>query len=404
MSSPSFHPPQPTTALKGAAWLCVLTMSLHAVLTSSRVAVMLAGLNLGLSTFEVGILVAVFAMLPMMFSVKAGRMIDASGPWKPMYLSSGVVLAGSVIPFIWLDMISLIACAILVGIGQMVFQVAALGQLGRGTNEERVKHFSWLPLALSLSGTVGPLVAGLSIDHLGHRSTFALCALPAIITLAGLYRIREQLQSAPRQQPQKDTKLKVTDLLEITPLKKVFIANLLIAGAWDTHMFIVPIYGVEIGLSATTIGVILSFFGIATLLIRMVLPFIQQRAHPWHFIHASMAATTIIFVLYPFTSQVWLLTALSFALGLALGMTQTSVLSLLQQHSPAGRASEAFGFRMALINGSQVTLPVGFGALGAVFGVMPLFWAAAIALVSGIWATRDASRPPSNPTSHSDPS
>ena len=109
-------------------------------------------------------------------------------------------------------------------------------------------------------------------------------------------------------------------------------------------------------------------------------------------------------MLYPFTSQVWLLTALSFALGLALGMTQTSVLSLLQQHSPAGRASEAFGFRMALINGSQVTLPVGFGALGAVFGVMPLFWAAAIALVSGIWATRDASRPPSNPTSHSDPS
>ena len=153
---------------------------------------------------------------------------------------------------------------------------------------------------------------------------------------------------------------------------------------------VVPIYGVAIGLSATTIGVVLSCFGVATLLIRTLLPLIQQRFQPWNLIHASMVMTSLIFLLYPFSSQIWLLTALSFGLGLALGMTQTSVLMLLQQHAPPGRASEAFGFRMALINGSQVTLPVGFGALGAVIGVMPLFWAAALALISGAWVTRRA--------------
>lgn len=365
-------------------------MLLHSVLSGTRVAVMLAGLNLGLSTFEVGILVAVFALLPMMFSVQAGRLIDIKGPWRPMCVSAGLVLVGAVIPFVWLDIISLILCAILVGLGHMVYQVAALSQLGRGNNEQRVRHFSWLSLSLAFSGTVGPLVAGLSIDHLGHRFAFLLFALPALLSLGGLFRLQYQLQTAPKHHHQQDTKLKVTDLLAIDPLKKVFIANLLISGAWDTHMFIVPIYGVAIGLSATTIGVVLSCFGVATLLIRTLLPLIQQRFQPWNLIHASMVMTSLIFLLYPFSSQIWLLTALSFGLGLALGMTQTSVLMLLQQHAPPGRASEAFGFRMALINGSQVTLPVGFGALGAVIGVMPLFWAAALALISGAWVTRHA--------------
>lgn len=44
---------------------------------------------------------------------------------------------------------------------------------------------------------------------------------------------------------------------------------------------------------------------------------------------------------------------------------------------------------MALINGSQVSLPLTFGALGAVIGVAPLFWAYSVALMAGGWANRN---------------
>lgn len=99
---------------------------------------------------------------------------------------------------------------------------------------------------------------------------------------------------------------------------------------------------------------------------------------------------------------------MSFVLGLALGSTQPGILALLQQYAPPGRAGEAFGLRMALINGCQVTLPLAFGALGTVMGgVMPLFWITAAALGAGRWFTRDAEltnssttgpRPPPPPT------
>ena len=85
---------------------------------------------------------------------------------------------------------------------------------------------------------------------------------------------------------------------------------------------------------------------------------------------------------------------MSFLLGIALGSTQPGILSLLQQHAPIGRTSEAFGLRMALINTCQVSLPLAFGALGTVTGVMPLFWVTGLSLGIGRWATRHEAKTP----------
>jgi len=166
------------------------------------------------------------------------------------------------------------------------------------------------------------------------------------------------------------------------------------SSAWDTHMFVVPIFGVGIGLSATTIGFILASFAAATIIVRIGIPFIQRHLRPWQLIHIAMAAAGINYLIYPLFSQVWVLTILSFALGLALGSTQPGILALLQQHAPPGRAGEAFGVRMALINTCQVSLPLAFGALGTLMGVMPLFWISAFSLGAGRWFTRAAESEP----------
>jgi lauroyl/myristoyl acyltransferase len=45
---------------------------------------------------------------------------------------------------------------------------------------------------------------------------------------------------------------------------------------------------------------------------------------------------------------------------------------------------------MALINTCQVSLPLAFGALGSVIGILPLFWITALGLGGGRWFTRNA--------------
>lgn len=102
-----------------------------------------------------------------------------------------------------------------------------------------------------------------------------------------------------------------------------------------------------------------------------------------------MIVTAADFMLYPLFTSIYALMTMSFILGLALGGCQPTMLSMLHQHSPAGRAAEAGGLRMALVNASQVMLPMICGAMGTVVGVTPLFWVYALMLSGGIWINRD---------------
>lgn len=370
-------------------------MLVHFGISGGRVAVSLSALSLGRSTFEVGILIAVFALLPMVSSVKAGRIIDRIGPFKPMRAAAILTTGGALIPAIWQDLIALIVAAVCIGLGHMTFQIAVQGQMGLGTDEQKMRNFSWLSLCLATSGFFAPLLAGISIDHLGYRYAFALLALGPLSAVFGVLRMRTHLLASHAKAPRHEGKKRsVRDLLAQKSLQRVFTANMLLSGAWDTHMFVVPIFGVGIGLSATTIGVIISCFALATVVIRMFLPLIQRRVRPWQLIHTAMAMAMVNFMVYPLFSDVWILMTLSFLLGLALGSTQPSMLALLQQHAPPGRASEAFGVRMSLINASQVSLPLAFGALGSVMGIMSLFWLTGASLALGRWFTRKAGAEP----------
>lgn len=133
----------------------------------------------------------------------------------------------------------------------------------------------------------------------------------------------------------------MTELLAVPALRRILMVNTILSGAWDTHLFVVPIFGVAIGLSATTIGIILASFAAATFVIRLVLPLIQRRVRSWTLVRAAMATAAVDFLLYPLFSDVSVLIVLSFILGLALGCCQPSMLALLHQHSPPGRAAEA---------------------------------------------------------------
>ena len=404
VSTPS---PNPSTANKPASFagpvvLCLLVMLSHIAISGGRVAVSLTALQLGQGTLEVGILIAVFALLPMLFSIKAGRLIDDIGPWKPMRASIISVMVGTCLPVVWQSLIGLIIAATFVGVGHMTLQIAVQRQMGLSTGEERLRNFSWLSLAMATSGLVGPLLAGVSIDYLGYRSVFALLALAPLVALMGLLRMRHYLKSSHIQSAPVTQKQSVGDLLSSPSLRKVFVANMLLSTAWDTHTFVVPIFGVHVGLSPTTIGLILASFAAATIVIRIALPWVQHRVRPWQLINFALVVTALNVLLYPFFEKVWILVSLSFLLGLGLGSTQSSILALLQQHAPAGRAGEAFGLRMALINGCQVALPLAFGALGTFMGVMPLFWVTAIGLGAVRWFTDDAEKHETPPTQNQD--
>lgn len=360
-----------------------LTILTHSAFNGSRMLVSLYAIHLQASPFTVGTLMSFYALLPMLFAVSAGRLVDRIGARWPMLGASVSVALGALLPFLWPRLETLYAASTLIGTGFMVFHVAAnqvVGALGR--SEDRTANFSWLALGFSVSGFLGPLLTGFAIDAIGHARTFLLLFLFPLLPLALLWMNRPALPQTKERKAEAGER-RVIDLLRNRELCRVFIASGLLSMGWDLYTFVIPIYGSRIGLSASTIGVIMGAFAIATFAVRLVMPLLVRRVKAWHTVTAALLIAAGTYSLFPFFTSVPLLMTLSFVLGIGLGCSQPMVMALLYNTSPPGRQGEAVGVRTTAMNASHTVMPLAFGALGAALGMGPVFWSMAVVLGAG---------------------
>ncbi len=369
------------------ALLVALTVFAHAAFNGSRVTVSLYALDLRSSPLTVGVLVSLYSLLPMLLSVSAGRMIDRVGTGRPLAWSSLVLALGVGLPALVPGLATLYVAATVIGLAFMVFHIAVQNAVGALSGpEDRAVNFSWLALGFSISGFLGPTTAGIAIDTVGHRATFAILALPAIVPAAVLLYSKATL---PRTHAGKAPRGRLKDLLCQRELRRVFVVTGILAMAWDLFFFVMPIYGTSIGLSASTIGGILGSFAAATFVVRMVLPWIARRLPERGLVTATLFVACVAYALFPLVKGVPLIAAIAFLLGLGLGASQPSLMSLIQHSTPQGRLGEALGIRTTVLNMSHTLLPLFFGGIGTALGMGPVFWSMAVVLaVAGAFARR----------------
>ncbi|HWA36610.1 MAG TPA: MFS transporter [Burkholderiales bacterium] len=358
----------------------------HLAFVGSRMSTSLFALQLGASEFTVGLLMSLFAALPMVLSVWSGRLIDRAGPRRPLLIGLAALVLANVLPFAVPRVETLYFASTLSGTGFLLVHIAMNSVFGAyGTPEQRAVNFSWLALAFSVSGSLGPIAAGLAIDHLGHARAFpALAAFP-LMALALLFWRKKQLPRPERKGGQEGS---VIELLRIRPLRDTFIVSGLLAMGWDLYAFLIPLYGARLGLSASSIGTIMATFAIATFVVRLFMPVAVRRLRRIHIILAALCVAGGTYLLFPLVASIPLLMALSFLLGLGLGCAQPVIMSQLYEASPPGRQGEAVGVRTFMLNGSHTAIPLASGALTAAAGMAPAFWLLAALLLGGAWFAR----------------
>jgi len=355
----------------------------HVVLSGSRVTVTLQALREGASTATVGVILALYALLPMFCAVAAGRLSDRVGIRKPMLAASMGLIVGVSLPLIFSGLPILFVSACVIGLSFMVGQVSAQNATGElGPPSERAQNFSLLALGYSISGFLGPLVAGFTIDHGGFVTAFALLSALPLIPIVVLGRGMINLPG-PHPAHARGVSGGALELLRHPHLRSVFVINVLLAMAWDLHQIVIPVYGDQIGLSASAIGLILASFGAATFVVRLAMPWIVRRVSEHQVLTLALVIGGAVYFVFPFSHSAPTLMTLSFCLGLGLGMSQPMVMSLLHTHAPPGRMGEAAGVRMTLVQAMSVTVPLTFGALGATVGLTPVFWSVGLCLAAG---------------------
>lgn len=363
--------------------LIALIMLAHAAYTGARVALALFGIQLGASPFTVGVLVSLLSVVPMFMAVSAGRWTDRTGAFKPILIALVAVTAGALLPALRPQLSSLYVASVLLGTGFMLAHIAVTNAIGvASTAATRTRGFTILALGFSTTTVAGPLLAGFAIDLAGHARAFLLlAAFPAVgLALMAAVGNRGPQPAVPMERPKG---LHVMDLVRHAPLRAVFIVSGLLSMAWDMFTFMVPVQGARIGLSASTIGIIMASFGVATFVVRAALPWIARNLSEWQTLTGALAITAFVYFLFPLFSAAPVLMGLAFLLGLGLGATQPMVLSLIHLVAPPGRTGEAVGVRTTLMNTSHTALPLAFGAVGAAVGMVPAFWALALVLTAG---------------------
>lgn len=362
----------------------LLTVIVQSACLANRVTCSLDALYERATALEVGIMMALFALVPALAAIRAGLWIDAVGPRKPILFGIALVTTALFIPIVFttqtFGLWPLYITCTLNGFAIMFVYMSIQQLVGHlSTVKNRTTNFAYLALGQSAANLLAPIVAGQFIDRTGMASAFWFAAGMAIFALiAFTLFIRPSLPAnwgAPKLINRKGN----FELLGIPHVRNVLVASSFMSMAWDLQGFMIPVYGTAIGLSASEVGWILGVFASATFFVRLLMPLIARHLTEWQTITAAFAFGALAYALFPIFENFYTLAAIAFLLGLALGSSQPNVMTLIHTETPPGRTGEALGLRTMLLNICHTTLPVIFGAAGNVIGAGAVFY-----IVAGI--------------------
>lgn len=368
-------------------WIYVVFLIVLCNMTSfrgSKVLVSLFAIELGAPQFYIGILVALYSLFPMLLALYAGKLSDRLGVRWPMIIGSAGLAAGLSLPYLFPALTALYASAALIGGSHVFYNVSVQNLVGTlsGT-DDRTRNFTNYGLIMAVGGFLGPLAAGFSIDRLGHAASYLLLAAGPVIPVTIMLFARKLGKLRPRHTADEEHAVNAKSLLGNPPLRRTLITGAAILTGIDLFQFYMPIYGNAIGLSASTIGVVLSMFAAASFVVRLVMPALVRRWNAETVLTWSLYAGCIAYLLFPLFESAVLLAAMAFALGLGMGCGQPLTLSLIYSRAPQGRSGEALGLRVTINNFMHIVVPLLFGTIGSALGVAPVFIANAVILGSG---------------------
>ena len=372
-------------------FVVLLSVLANTGLRGSRVLVSLTALHLGANSLMVGVLAALFSVFPLVLAVYAGRVSDRVGVRLPIALGAAGMSLGLLLPGLHEGFLTLFACPVLIGLGQIFLQVSIQNAVGSiGGAAARTGNFSTFSLGASVSTFIGPSLAGFAIDALGYRPTyFVLAAMPlAVVLLALSFGHRMPARGG---QAEERSEGRALDLLKGAPLRRtLFMSGVALTGI-ELFSFYMPIYGRSIGLSASGIGLVLSAYAAAAFVVRLLMQSLARRYSETGVLTASLFVAAATYALFPLLTGVPMLVLTAFLLGLGLGSAQPLTIMLTYHHAPEGRSGEALGMRLTVNKITQISIPIVFGGIGTVFGLAPVFWAnAAFLFAGGALAVRES--------------
>lgn len=348
---------------------------------AARVLLTLYALELDAPASTVGVLGGLLYLFPLLLSWPIGALADRAGARGLLLFAAACAAASLTLPYFFRALPAFYIAAALNGLALAFFHVTLQNLIGTLSRpEERARNFSNFSLAGAMTSFAGPLLAGFSIDALGHALACLVIASQSVIAIVLLLVWGRLL---PPGKPQIPRDAGAPRALANREIWRMLITSGMVQLGYDLFQFYLPIYGHSIGLSASVIGAILATLAAAAFIVRLFLARLVKRMPGETLLVWVFGMGAIGFALVPFSGNAAMLGLIAFIFGLGMGIGIPLTVILMFASSAEGRSGQTLGLRLTANNFVRVTGPIVFGAVGSAFGLPVVFWIVAAIMASG---------------------
>ena len=367
MMSSVAPPPLPARVLVA---LCILN---HVALSGARLALVEQGLHLGMRSLALGLMFAPFALASTLGALPLGRWVDRSGARRPALAGMALTTLALGACTLWPAPTVLAPAAAAIGLGYTASLIALQAEIARDRDEPaRRAGFAAFATGTAASSGFGPFIAGQLMSRADATLAFGVLAGVSLLALAGasvragrLLSIRGGAAAARPSQEASAT------LRGLGGLRRLLLADLGMALAWNANGFVVPIVMHQHGWPADVAGNLLGCFGAAVLLVRALPHPWRAPGSDWGAITRALLASGAVLALLPLLPSIGTHYLLQAVLGCGLGSSLPSMMALVEARTPQGRRAEVLGLRQAVLGFGAATTPSAVGALVTAAGLVP---------------------------------
>ena len=354
------------------------------------IVVPLYAVGVGLNAAQIGLIVSARSVLPALLSIHGGILMDELGTRRILLWAAA---ASAALPLLfplssWFTVLLLLQLllGLASGVGMAASQTWSM-QTSRGMTSLLARY----SIATRVGTFIGPVIAGAAWDLFGAWLAFACVALCGAGTIASTAycnpasdgpRVSKLGGSVlvPRWEPHKQALLLAVIPAVAFVLAASFLRNA--PGAIQSSLYVVYLNG--IGMSATLIGTLVAVSELSGVLGSLVAAPMERRLGSNRLVIACVAVAVLAIASTPLIGSFVLLLFLACTVrGIAQGMSQPLMYSILSVEVPDNRHGASVGLRNAVVRLASIITPAVMGTIAELRGIEASFYVIGAIFLAG---------------------
>jgi len=356
----------------------------------------------GASAATIGLVIGSKHILPILFAIHGGALMDKFGArWVMVVCLMMSVVTLPLFPVVgWLP--AVVVLQMISGFGSSMGWLGAQTLFGQTLRSSHV-YAGRFAFALRVGGFAGPPLAGLVWDNYGVMSGFGFLAVWALgAVIAALFAPSPAGVTTPGRRvafadllPRASDYVAAFRLATIPAMTVVLMITVVRIAASSVQDSFYPLYLTTVGYSATQIGLLMTISAATAAASSLSIGWVTRFGSPMWILIISAGFSVIFVSITPLLPTFGALAFVAALRGLAMGVSQPLMMSMLIDAAGAGSQGKGAALRTTANRVAAGLTPVSMGAIAAGTGLATSFYVigGVLMLVTIVIAIHVARRP-----------